>query len=109
MTRQPELLQVRAHGLAGNAGIAQRGDRRSLGALRELLSVRSEDEAVVDELGRARAKRLEEPAVERLVRPVVVPANDVRDPEVEVVDDAREVVGRGAVLAHERDPVEAIA
>ena len=54
-------------------------------------------------------ERLEQPPVERLVRPVVVAADDVRDPEVDVVHDAREVVGRRAVLAHERDAVEALA
>ena len=35
--------------------------------------------------------------MERLVGAVVVAAKDVRDPVVEVVDDAREVVGRRAV------------
>jgi hypothetical protein len=40
---------------------------------------------------------------------VVVPANDVRDPEVDVVDHAREVVRRRPVLADERRPVEALA
>ena len=36
----------------------------------------------------------DERAVQRLVRPVVVAADHVGDPEVEVVDDARKVVGR---------------
>jgi hypothetical protein len=36
---------------------------------------------------------------------MVEAANDVRDAEVDVVDDAREVVRRGAVLAKQRDPV----
>ena len=36
----------------------------------------------------ARAERLEEPAVQRLVRAMVVAADDVRDAEVDVVDDA---------------------
>ena len=63
----------------------------------------------MDELGRRRAERLEQPPVQRLVRTVVVAAHDVRDPEVDVVHHAREVVGRRAVLAHERDAVEALA
>jgi len=40
---------------------------------------------------------------------VVVPANDVRDLELDVVDDAGQVIGRGAVLAEERDPPEAVS
>ena len=47
-------------------------------------------------------------AVELLVGPVVVAADDVRDPEVDVVDDARELVGRGAVLAQQRHALEAL-
>ena len=59
--------------------------------------------------GGGAAERLGEPPVQRLVRPVVVAADHVRDPEVDVVDDARKVVGRGPVLAQERDAVEAVA
>src|SRR5215204_1202921 len=44
-----------------------------------------------------------------LVRAVVEAAHDVRDPEVRVVDDAREVIGRGAVFAEQRDAVEPLA
>ena len=44
--------------------------------------------------------------MQRLVRPVVVPAQDVRDPEVDVVDHSRKLIRRGAVVAQERDPVE---
>jgi A/G-specific adenine glycosylase len=40
---------------------------------------------------------------------MVVAADDVRDPEVDVVDDARKVVCGRAVLAQERDPVEAVS
>ena len=60
-------------------------------------------------LGRLRAERLVQTAVQRLVRPMVEAAHHVRDREVHVVDDAREVVGRRAVLSHERDPVETVA
>src|SRR5207244_1257526 len=40
---------------------------------------------------------------------MVEAADDVRDPEVDVVDDAREVICGTAVLADQRDPVEALA
>ena len=100
--RHAELLEVAANRLAGDAGVAQRRDGRAGRALGELLAVLAEDQAVVDELGRRRAERLEQAAVQLLVRAMVEAAHDVRDPEVDVVDDAREVVGRGAVLAEER-------
>ena len=58
----------------------------------------------MDVLGRFRAERLGQLAVQRLVRPVVVAADDVRDPEVDVVDDARELIRRRPVLAEQRDP-----
>ena len=107
--RQAELLEVAPHGLRGDALLAQRRHGRALGPLRELLAVLAEDQPVVDELRRARPERLEQPAVERLVRPVVVPADHVRDPEVDVVHDARQVVGRRAVLADEGRAVETLA
>ena len=107
--RDAELLEIAADSFAGNAGVAQRCDGRAWRTLRELLAVLAEDQAVVHELGRRRAERLEQPAVQLLVRAMVEAADDVRDAEVRVVDDAREVVGRGAVLAEQRDPVEALA
>ena len=45
----------------------------------------------------------------RLVRPMVVAADDVRDAEVDVVDDGRKLVRRRAVLAQERHALEAVA
>ena len=63
----------------------------------------------MDELRRRRPERLEQPPVHRLVRTVIVAANDVRDAEVDVVDDRRELVRRRAVLAQERRPFEAVA
>src|SRR5204862_38811 len=77
-------------------------DGRALGALGELLAVGAEDEPVVDVLGRGRVERLVKAPVNRLVRPVVVPADHVCDPEVDVVDAGRELIGGGAVLAEER-------
>ena len=67
------------------------------------MTVRAQDQADVDVLGRRRAQRLVQATVQVLVRTVVVAADDVRDPEVDVVDDAREVIGGRAVGAEERD------
>jgi hypothetical protein len=107
--RHAELLQVPADGFRGDPGFAQRRDRRALGTLGELLAVFAEDQAVMDELGRRRPERPEQPPVQLLVRPVVVPAHDVRDAEVDVVDNAREVVRGRPVVADERRAVEALA
>ena len=95
--RQAELLEVGAHRLGRIAGIAQRRDGRALGPLRQLLAVVSDDEAVVDDVRRLRAERAVQIGVQLLVRPVIGAANHVRDPEVDVVDDAREMKGRRAV------------
>ena len=78
-------------------------------ALRQLAPVLAEDQAVVHVLRRRRTQRVGQLAMERLVRPMVVAANDVRDLELDVVDDAGQVVRRGAVLAEERDLSEAVA
>ena len=108
--RDPELLEVGAHRLRRDPLVAQRGDRcRPRRASRA--SCRR---------GRARGRSgctrgasapsaTCERAVQRLVRPVVVAADHVRDPEVDVVDDAREVVGGGAVVAEQRHALEALA
>src|SRR5204862_7597253 len=109
MLGQPELLEVAADGRCRNPLLVQRSDRRPRSPLRQLASVGAEDQTVVDVLGRRRAERLGEPPVQLFVRPVVVAAQDVRDPEVDVVDNARQVVGGGAVLAQQSDSVEAIA
>ena len=61
------------------------------------------------EFGRRRAERLEESAVKLFIRPVVEAADDVRNAEVRVVDDAGEVIRRTAVLAQQRDSVETLA
>jgi hypothetical protein len=71
-------------------------DGCALRPLGELLAVLAEDQPVVDELRDRRTECLEQPAMQGLVRPVVVAANDVRDPEVDVVDHARRwYVGSG--------------
>src|SRR6478672_4457977 len=107
--RQAELLEVAAHGGTRYAGLPQRGDGRTGCACRQLLAVLAEDQPVVDELRRVGAERLDQPSVQGLVGTVVEAAHDVRDAEVDVVDDAGEVVRRAAVLAQQRDAVEAVA
>jgi hypothetical protein len=64
---------------------------------------------VVDVLRRLSAERESQPPMQLLVRSMVVAANDERDSEVDVVDDAREVIRRPPVLADQRDAVEAVA
>ena len=97
--RQPELVEVAANGRGRDPLLAQRGDRRARRPFGQLAAVLAEDQTVVDELGRCRAERFRQPTVELLVRPVVVAADDVRDPEIDVVDDAGEVVGGASVLS----------
>ena len=55
----------------------------------------------MDDHGQVRAQRSGDPGLDRKVRPVVVPADHVRDTELEVVDHRRELVGRGAVRAQQ--------
>src|SRR5436190_16258021 len=107
--RQTELLEVAMHRSGGNTLIAERGDRGAGHPLGELATVLAENEAVVDVLGRRRAERGRQAPVQVLVRAVVVAADDVRDLEVGVVDDGRQMVGRRTVLAYECDPLVAIA
>ena len=87
---------TRAPPRPGSPASRSDGDRRALGALRELLAVVADDEPVVDHLRRLRAERAVQRRVQLLVRPVVGAADHVRDPEVGVVDDAREVERRRA-------------
>ena len=57
---------------------------------------------MVEVLRRLGAEGFREGAVESLVRKVILPADDVRDPEVDVVDDGRQVVGGAAIRTQER-------
>ena len=50
--RHAELLEVPPHRRTRNPRLAQRPDRRAGRALRKLLAVGAEDQAVVDELRR---------------------------------------------------------
>ena len=70
--------------------------------LRELLPVRAQDEPVMDHLGQLAAERARDALLNLHVRPVVRSANHVRDLEVEIVDDGRELVGRAAVATQQR-------
>ena len=108
MPRQAELVEVGANRLGGKPRVTQRRDRRTLGPLRELLAVVADDESMVDHLRRLVPERAMERGVQRLVRPVIGTSDDVRDPEVEVVDDARQVERRRAVVAPEHHALEAL-
>ena len=59
---------------------------------------------MVDVLGRVRAEREGDRPVQRGVRQVILPANDMRDLEVEIVDDGRQVVRDPPVGAYESRP-----
>jgi hypothetical protein len=63
----------------------------------------------MDVLRRRAAEGESQLPVQRLVRAVVVAADDMRDPELEVVDDARQVVRSRPVGPEQRDPAEALA
>ena len=108
VTRDAELVEIRAHRLRRQALVAQRRDGGAAGPLRHLLAVRPEDQPVVEVDRRLGAESAVQRGVQLLVRTMVVAADDVRDPEVNVVDDARKVVGRCAVVAPERQSVEAL-
>ena len=103
-----QLVEICACRLGRNARVSERCNRRARGTLRELAAVLTENQPVVDELRRRRTKRLEHAPLQRFVRPVVVAAHDVRDAEVDVVDDRRELVRRRAVLAQESDAFEPV-
>src|ERR1044071_530690 len=106
--RQVELLEVRAHSLCRKARVAQGRDRRALCALRQLLPVRAHDEPVVDDVRRLRSERAVERRVQLLVRAMVRAADHMCDPEVGVVDDAREMERGRPVVAPHHHALEAL-
>src|SRR3954452_16976145 len=108
VARNPELLQVGAHGSGRKPEIAARSDGCPGRALGELLAVLAQDQPVVDVLRRKGAESLVKTTMKRLVRPVVVAAVHVGDPEVDVVDDTRQVVRRRSVLPQKRRAIEAV-
>ena len=109
MLRHAELLEVCAHRFGRDPDSRSDATVAPSARFESLRPSSPRIEAVVDELRRRRAERLEEPPVHRLVRTVVVAADDVRDAEIDVVDDRRELVRRRAVLAQERDALEPVA
>ena len=102
-----ELLEVGPESHGGDAGLSQVGHGRDRAvALGELLAVVAEQEAVVDVLRRLEAECARELDLLLGVRAMVGAADDGRDPEVVVVDDAGEVVGRRAVGTEQGQPAE---
>ena len=85
------------HGL--QAGVAEAFDRERAKAFRQREAVRADQQAVVAEGGRVGAQRLEQLHLHAGIRHMIFAAQDVRDAEVDVVDDAREGVEGGAVGA----------
>ena len=97
MARKIELLEVGAHGLRRDTFVAEVCHGGGAVALRELLAVRSDQEPVVDVLGRLRTEGTCQRPVELGVRQMVAAPDDVRDRELRIVHHRGEVV-RGAAV-----------
>ncbi len=97
-----ELVEVRAHRLRGEAVLSEIGDRCVAMALRELLPVRPEDEAMVDHLGELSTDGARDPSVNVEVRTVIGAPDDVGDREIEIVHHGRELVRRASIGSQER-------
>ena len=98
---EPELLEIGADCLSGEALVAQLRDRRVPVPLRELLPVRPEDKPVVDHLRQLAAERSGDALLDRQVRAVIVATDHVCDLQIEVVRDRGKLVRRRSVRAHE--------
>ena len=61
---------------------------------------------MVDHLGKLTADRTGDAALRLLVRPVIRPPDDVRDAELEVVGNRRELVRRSPVRPQQGDAAE---
>ena len=103
---QPEQRDVVAHRLGQVAGLAQLLHRRRAVALGELLAVGAVQQRQVGVHRRLGAQRLQHHHLARGVREVVLAADHVGDPHVEVVDRHREVVERAAVRAGDHEVVD---
>jgi len=79
------------------------GDDGAVDALRELGAVGGDEQREVRELRGFDAGGAEDEDVLERVGEVVLTADDMGDAEVDVVSTGREVVGRGAVAAEERE------
>ena len=73
--------------------------------LRELLPVRAQHETVVQHLRQLAADRAGDSLLELEVGPVVTPADDMGDSELEIVRDRGQLIRRGAVRAKQRRSV----
>ncbi len=82
-----------------DAVLAQRGDGECAEALGQRLAVLADQKAVVGERGRCGAQRFEQGDLYAGVGHVILAADDVRDGEVDVVDDAGERVEERSVGA----------
>ena len=89
--------EVVGQGLGQEAFVPVFADGDPAVPLRELGPVPAQDEGHVAELGDGEAQGLVEQDLLGRVRDVVVAPEDMGDPEVGVVDDAGEIVGRRAV------------
>ena len=87
--RQVQLLEVGADCDGGYAVVAKVGDRRMTVALRELLPVVTEEQAMVDDHGQLAAERPCDALLRLFVGAVIRAADHVGDCEVEVVGDRR--------------------
>ena len=107
MLRQPQLVEIRAHGLRGDPGGTEVRDGGCAVPLGELRPVLAQQQPVMDELGRIAAERPDQLCLQLGVRTVVAAADDVRYLEVEVVHCARELIRRRPVRAQQRRAAEA--
>ena len=108
MPRQPELLEVGADGLGGVPGFAQRRDVAPSARFESFFPSSPTTRPWWITCGRLVPERAVQRGVQRLVRPVIRAADHVRDLEVHVVDDARQVERRRAVVAPEHHSLEAL-
>ena len=100
-----EQGQVVAQGRREVAGIAELLHRGGAVALGELLAVRAVEQRQVRVAGRLAAQRLEYEQLLGRVREMVVAADHIGDPHLEIVDGDREVVQRRAVAARDHEVV----
>ena len=91
----------RGDGECLDSGLAQAAERQGAGSLREAFAVGRGQEIVVGEARHGAAERLRQLDLHRGVGDMVLPADHVGDPEVEVIDDRGQRVEEAAVLAHQ--------
>ena len=99
--RGADQHRQRGHRHRLDAGFAQAGDRQRAGALRQPFAGGGGQQIVVAEGRRLGAERLEQRDLHAGIGDMVVAADDMGDAQVDVVDDRRQRVEIGAVLAHQ--------